>query len=153
MVEKNINSNSEDKTVVVRTDTARFHTDIQVRGHKMVADEPASLDGTDHGPTPYDYLLASLGACTTITVRMYADRKGWPLESVVARLNHKRIRASECEQCKTKVGRVDHIDLEVDIIGPLDEAQRTQLAQIVHRCPVHRTLHDEIDIAVKANFD
>jgi len=144
--------NTEDRTVVVRTDQVRFHTDIAVRGHQMVADEPASLDGTDHGPTPYEYLLASLGACTTITIRMYADRKGWPLKSVVARLNHKKILASECEQCKSKVGRVDHIDVMVDIIGPLDEQQRARLAQIAHRCPVHRTLKDEIDIAVTASF-
>jgi uncharacterized OsmC-like protein len=131
--------------VVARTG-AGFRTDVVASGYALVADEPASLGGTDAGPDPYDYLLAALGSCTTITVRMYADRKGWPLESVTVRLGHGRIHAKDCEECETQDRRIYHITLELELRGPLDEPQRRRLLEIAGKCPVHRTLTSEVKI-------
>jgi len=102
------------------------------------------MGGTDQGPSPYEYLLSGLGACTAITLRMYADRKEWPLESVLIRLKHENIDAEDCTTCDTKQGKIDRIERELEFIGPLDEKQKARLSQIADRCPVHRTLHSEI---------
>ncbi|MBA2715103.1 MAG: OsmC family protein [Rubrobacteraceae bacterium] len=110
----------------------------------MVADEPVSFGGADAGPTPYDYLLAALGSCAAMTVRMYADRKGWPLESLTVRLGHDRIHARDCEECETEEGRIDRIELEIELSGPLDDAQRQKLLEIAEKCPVRRTLTSEV---------
>lgn len=126
--------------VVVRTARGGFRSEVEAGGHRMVVDEPASLGGTGAGPTPYDYLLASLGACTGMTLRMYADRKGWPLEEVVVRMSHGRVHEVDCENCQSPQSRVDRVDREIDLVGPLDEAQRARLLQIANQCPVHRTL-------------
>lgn len=127
-----------------RTGEDRYATEILAGGHPLIADEPVSLGGTDIGPTPYELLLAALGSCTTITMRMYADRKEWPLESVSVRMVHKKVNASECEEARTKVGRVDRIDREIVIKGDLSEEQKARLMEIADRCPVHRTLHAEV---------
>lgn len=129
--------------MVVHTETG-LRTDIMTNGYTLVADEPLSMGGTGAGPTPYDYLLAALGSCTAITVRMYADRKGWPLESVAVRLDHHRIHAKDCEECETKEGRIDRIERELELTGPLKEQQRQRLLEIANRCPVHRTLESEV---------
>jgi uncharacterized OsmC-like protein len=134
---------SKDNRVVVRTGTG-LRTGIMANGHTLVADEPVSMGGTGAGPTPYDYLLAAQGSCTAITVRMYADRKGWPLESVTVRLDHQRIHAEDCEECETKEGRIDRIERELEVGGPLKEQQRRRLLEIANRCPVHRTLESEV---------
>jgi uncharacterized OsmC-like protein len=102
------------------------------------------MGGMGAGLTPYDYLVAALGACTAMTVRMYADRKGWPLESVTVRLDHQRIHAKDCEECETKEGRIDRIERELELAGPLKEQQRRRLLEIADRCPVHRTLESEV---------
>lgn len=116
--------------------------------HTVVLDEPAALGGTDLGPTPYEMLLSALGACTAITMRMYAQRKGWPLEDVDVRLHHDRIHASDCEQAaEGKPQRMlDRIRREVTLIGPLDDAQRARLIEIAGKCPVHRAIVGEICI-------
>ncbi len=129
-----------DNRVTVRTATGAYRTEILARTHALVADEPKAVGGEDLGPTPYDLLAAALGACTTMTLRMYADRKQWPLEEVVVRLEHSRIHAEDEERCENGEARLDRLDREVTLTGPLDEEQRARLLEIADRCPVHRTL-------------
>ncbi|MEM1179825.1 MAG: OsmC family protein, partial [Acidobacteriota bacterium] len=112
-------------------------------GHHMVADEPEEVGGGDRGPTPYDLLLAALGTCTNMTLRMYADRKGWALETVDSQLRHSKVHAKDCEECETEGGKVDIIERELEITGDLDDRQRERLFEIADRCPVHRTLTSE----------
>jgi putative redox protein len=135
--------NLEEDRVVVRTGTG-LRTDVTANGYTLVADEPASVGGTDSGPTPYDYLLAALGSCTAMTVRMYADRKLWPLESVAVHLSHRKVHARDCEECETEDRKIDRIGLELELRGPLEESQRQRLLEIAERCPVHRTLESEV---------
>jgi uncharacterized OsmC-like protein/fermentation-respiration switch protein FrsA (DUF1100 family) len=129
-----------DNRVSVRTAAGAFRTEILARGHSIIADEPAAVGGENLGPTPYDLLAAALGACTTMTLRMYADRKQWPLEEAVVRLQHSRIHAEDEEQIEAGDARLDRLDREVTLIGPLDDQQRARLLEIADRCPVHRTL-------------
>jgi putative redox protein len=134
---------AEDAGVVVQTGGG-LCTDVVAGEHSLMADEPEGLGGTDSGPTPYGYLLAALGSCTAMTLRMYADRKGWPLESVKVRLTHDRMHAKDCEQCETEEGKVEWIEREIELTGPLDEEQRRDLLAVADRCPVHRTLGAEV---------
>jgi uncharacterized OsmC-like protein len=134
------------RDVVVCGDAEGFAQEIVIGPHRLVADEPKDMGGTDEGPTPYDLLLAALGACTSITVTMYAQRKSWPLERVTTRLRHSRIHAADCAECETKEGRIDRIELEVEFRGHLSDEQRAKLLEIAEKCPVHRTLTSEIDI-------
>jgi uncharacterized OsmC-like protein/alpha/beta superfamily hydrolase len=131
---------SEDR-VVVRTGRARYRTEILAGGHALVADEPVAVGGADTGPTPYDLLVAALGACTGMTLRMYADRKGWPLDEIIVRLKHRKVHALDEERCESdSEARVDLIDRAIQLAGRLDDAQRARLLEIADRCPVHRTL-------------
>ena len=132
-------------TVVVEG-RAGLRQHIRAGAHSLIADEPASLGGTETGPTPYDLLLAALGTCTSMTLRMYANRKKWPLESVEVTLQHRRVHADDCETCESKKGHIDWIDRRIVIRGELDEAQRARLLEIANKCPVHRTLHNEIRV-------
>ena len=134
---------SAEARVVVTTGEG-LRTEVSAGGHTLVADEPESLGGTDEGPNPYDYLLAALGGCTAMTLRMYADRKGWPLESVTVRLSQDRIHATDCEECETEEGRIDRIRREIELGGPLEEKQRRRLLEVADMCPVHRTLKAEV---------
>lgn len=121
-----------------------FYTEITANGHTLVADEPPSMGGTDEGPTPYDYLAGALGSCTAMTLRMYADRKEWPLESVTVHVKHGKIHADDCADCETKTGKIDHIEREIEIVGDdLSDEQREKLLEIADKCPVHRTLTSE----------
>jgi uncharacterized OsmC-like protein/alpha-beta hydrolase superfamily lysophospholipase len=135
--------------VVVRTGKDSLHTDVYASGHHLVVDEPIALGGTNQGPNPYDLLVAALGACTTLTVHMYAQRKDWPLEQAIARLRHAKIHAADCAACETTEGRIDQIERELEFIGPLDAEQRQKLLEIADKCPVHRTLHSEIEIVTR----
>lgn len=123
-----------------------FAVDIEAGGHRMRADEPTSVGGQDTGPGPYDYLLSALGACTAMTLRMYATRKGLPLTGVRVQLQHHRVHARDCEDSERTTGHIDVIERHVEIAGPLDEAQRARLREIADRCPVHRTLENEIKV-------
>ncbi|HXW26664.1 MAG TPA: alpha/beta fold hydrolase [Xanthobacteraceae bacterium] len=132
--------------VVTETRRGRFQQQITAGTHRFVADEPVAAGGLDTGPGPYDLLLAALGACTAMTLRLYADRKGLPLDRVAVRLTHDRIHAEDCETCETKEGMLDRIDKEIVVAGSLDAAERTRLLEIAEKCPVNRTLKSEIDI-------
>jgi len=135
------------KTVVVReTGQGRFQQEVTVGAHRFLADEPREAGGLDSGSGPYDLLLAGLGACTAMTLRLYAERKALPLERVTVRLNHSRIHAADCADCETKEGMLDRIDRAITLRGTLDAEQRRRLLEIADKCPVHRTLTSEIDI-------
>lgn len=136
-------------TVVVRGGATGFTQEIAVERHRLVADEPVEAGGTDAGPSPYDLLLAALGACTSMTVAMYARRKQWPLEGVTVRLQHAKIHAQDCAECETKDGMLDRIERDITLTGPLSVEQRERLLAIANRCPVHRTLVSEIDIRTR----
>ena len=115
-----------------------------------MADEPIAAGGDDTGPGPYDFVLAGLGACTSMTMRMYADRKSLPLERVTVTLKHSKIHAEDCAECETKVGMLDQIERVISIEGALDAEQRKKLMEIADKCPVHRTLTSEIRIVTSA---
>lgn len=138
---------AETGAVIVRGGSTGFAHEIQSGNHHLKADEPTEFGGTDTGPTPYDFLLTALGACTSMTLRMYADRKGWPLQGVTVRLRHRKIHAQDCAECETRVGRIDQIERQIELVGPLDEQQRQRLLEIANMCPVHRTLRAEVSIA------
>jgi uncharacterized OsmC-like protein/alpha/beta superfamily hydrolase len=137
---------ADDNRVITRIGKSGLVTDILANSHRLVADEPISSGGSNLGPTPYDYLVAGLGACTAMTLRLYADRKDWPLDSVTVRLNHQKIHAADCETCETQEGRLDQIERQIELAGALDDQQKERLLQIANRCPVHRTLTSEIVI-------
>jgi putative redox protein len=136
---------SEGTVTVTEAGSGTYTQQITAGDHRLVADEPRPI-GDDAGPTPYDLLLAALGSCTSMTVRMYAERKGWSLERVRVTLRHSRIHADDCADCETAKGLISHIDRDVELVGDLDDAQRQRLMQIADRCPVHQTLTSEINI-------
>jgi putative redox protein len=133
--------------VVVReTGQGRLQQEIRTGVHRLLADEPVAAGGGDTGPNPYDLLLAALGACTAMTLRLYAERKALPLERVTVELSHAKIHAADCESCETKEGKIDRIERSIRLEGQLDTAQRARLLEIADKCPVHRTLTSEVDI-------
>jgi putative redox protein len=135
--------------VVVRGDAGSFKQEIVAGRHRLLADEPESAGGSDAGPDPYDYLLTSLGVCTSMTIGLYARRKNLPVETIKVSLWHSRIHAKDCEECETKEGMLDRIDVEVELIGSLSAEQHTKLIEIAGKCPVHRTLTSEINIRLR----
>jgi putative redox protein len=133
--------------VLVReTGGGKFQQEIMSGPHRFLADEPVKAGGLDSGPGPYDLLLASLGACTSMTLRLYADGKKLPLDRVSVRLTHNRIHAEDCLNCETKEGMVDRIDRNITLEGALSADERKRLLEIADKCPVHRTLESEIEI-------
>ncbi len=137
--------NSE-KQVSVRTGEKGYTTEIRAGNHMLIGDEPEEVGGNDLGPTPYGYLLASLGSCTSMTLRMYADRKKWDLKEVRVHLNHSKVHAEDCDNCEGKNSKIDRIESEIEVFGDLDEDQKKRLLEIAGRCPIHRTLHNPIEV-------
>jgi putative redox protein len=136
--------------VIVRGEAAGFLQQVTSGEHQFEVDEPASLGGSDRAPTPYDYLLAALGSCTSMTVAVYARGKKWPLQRVTVSLWHTRVHARDCAECDTKEGMLDRIEMQIEVSGDLTQAQREKLMEIAGKCPVHRTLKSEIDIRKRA---
>ena len=139
------------RMVVVReTRDSKFQQMVSIGPHRMLADEPAAAGGEDSGPGPYDFVLAGLGACTSMTMRLYADRKSLPLDRLTVTLKHSKIHAEDCAECETRAGMLDQIDRVIAIEGALDADQRKRLMEIADKCPVHRTLTSEIRIVTRA---
>jgi uncharacterized OsmC-like protein/fermentation-respiration switch protein FrsA (DUF1100 family) len=136
--------------VVQETRKSKFNQIISVGPHRLTADEPVAAGGEDAGPGPYDFLLAGLGACTSMTMRLYADRKSLPLDRVTVTLKHSKIHAKDCDECETREGMLDQIERNIAMDGGLDADQRKKLLEIADKCPVHRTLTSEIRIVTKA---
>jgi putative redox protein len=132
--------------VVSEAGQGKFQQSVTMGEHRLVADEPVDVGGDDSGPSPYDLLLAALGACTSMTLRMYAERKKIPLEHVSVLLQHAKIHATDCANCETTQGQVDRIDRTITLDGDLDETTRARLLEIADKCPVHRTLTSEVDV-------
>jgi putative redox protein len=131
---------------VSATGEGKFQQAVVVGPHRLLADEPVAAGGMDTGLAPYDLLSAALGACSAMTLRLYADQKGLPLTGVTVTLSHAKIHAADCATCETKEGKIDRIDRTIALEGPLDEAQRKRLIEIADKCPVHRTLTSEVEI-------
>jgi putative redox protein len=132
---------------IIVTSVGYLKQQITVGRHTFFADEPEEAGGSDSGPDPYSLLLAALGACTAMTLQMYARRKEWPLERVEVSLRHSHVHAVDCQECSTKGGKLDRIERYISLAGPLSDEQRARLFEIAKRCPVHKTLSTEASIA------
>ena len=135
--------------VTVRGDAKSFLQEITGGKHKLTADEPVVVGGSGAGLDPYDYLMAALGACTSMTVGLFARRKKYPLEKITVSLRHSRIYAKDCEECMTKEGMLDRIDVDLELTGTLTSEQRADLMKAAANCPVHKTLTHEINIRLR----
>ena len=133
-------------TEVVVSSIGYLRQQIRAGAHTFIADEPHDAGGGDAGPDPYSLLLAALGACTSMTLQIYARRKAWPLETVTVRLRHSRIHAQDCSDCATTLGRIDQIERYITLTGTLDAEQKARLLEIAQHCPVHKTLTTEVSI-------
>jgi len=136
--------------VVVRGGGNTFLQEISAGRHRFQADEPASAGGTDAAPDPYDYLMASLGACTSMMVGLQARKRRWPLENILVSLRHSRIHAHDCDECLTEEGMIDRIDVGVELTGPLTPEQHAELMATAASCPIHRALTNEINVRLRA---
>ncbi len=137
-------ADARDNRVVAHTENG-LRTEVRLNGHTLVADKPLSVGGTDLGPTSYDLLAVALGSCTAMTLRLYADRKGWPLEAVTVSVTHDRVHETDCEACEKGV-KLDVFRRSLEVTGPLDNAQKLRLKEIANLCPVHRTLEEAVRI-------
>ena len=136
--------------VIVHGTAKDFSQTIEIGANKLTADEPVSFGGTDTGSSPYDLLLAALGACTSMTIGLYARKRGWPVKDITVSLRHSKIHAQDCDDCETKEGRIDRINMEIHIDGALTDEQRAKLMEVAGKCPVHETLTHEINIKTRA---
>ena len=135
--------------LVEDSEAGPFAETVHSGAHVLLADEPVANGGNDTGPDPYAYLIAALGACTAMTLRVYARQKKWPLQKVKVQLKHAKIYATDCAACETKEGKIDRIERLIELEGPLSDEQRTRLLQIADHCPVHRTLTSEVSIVTR----
>ncbi len=151
-METTVSTAKEDVTppdVVVRGNAREFLQEVVTGKHHLRADEPEAYGGKDAAPGPYEYLLTALGVCTSMTIGLYARRKKIPLENITVSLRHSRIHAKDCEECETKQGMLDRIDVQIELSGALSAEQHATLMAIAAKCPVHRTLKSEIDIRLE----
>lgn len=132
--------------VSCRVGPTGFHVDLLARTHALAADEPKASGGTDSGPTPYEMLLMALGGCTAMTLRIYADRKGWPLEGATVSVRQSRSHEPDCERCTTEAVGVERIQRKIELAGPLTEEQRARLMSVADRCPVMQTFGRHITV-------
>lgn len=137
--------------VIARTENGGFLTELSVGGHPMIADEPLSYGGTNLGPTPYDYLSAALAACTTMTLKMYAEHKKLNFDSATVRVMHNKIHARDCDDCDSSSGKIDQFERVLTLEGDLSNDERARMVEIADRCPVHKTLHSEVKIRTRAD--
>ena len=135
--------------VTATTGAEGFVTELNAAGHRLTADEPASVGGTDLGPSPYDLLSSALASCTSMTLQLYARRKRFDLNRVTVSVSHSKIHAEDCENCETKVGRIDQFVRSIELEGELTEDARQKLLEIADKCPVHRTLNSEVEIVTE----
>ncbi len=142
--------NQPRKVIVQETRYSKFQQQVSIGPHRLLADEPTAVGGEDSGPGPYDLVLAGLGACTAMTLRLYADRKSLALDRVTVTLTHNKIHAEDCAECETRVGMLDQIERIIVMEGDLDADARQKLMEIADKCPVHRTLTSEIHIVTRA---
>ena len=140
------NNNVSQGFVQVLEKNHQFLRRVQSDQHTWLADEPTKVGGNDMGPDPYEHLLAALGTCTSMTIRMYANRKKIPLEDVIVELSHSREHISDCQGCEEKPMKIDVLDKTIEFKGDLTGEQKQRLLEIADRCPVHQTLHGELDI-------
>lgn len=150
---ENTGNGSKPEEIIVHGDGEGLHQEVFLGSHRLAADEPPESGGSGRGPDPYDLLLASLGACTSITLTMYAQREGLPLRGVTTRLQHSEIHADDCAKCETEEGKIDRIELNIELDGPLDDEQRSQLLEIAEKCPIHRSLTSETIIKIGGGDD
>ncbi|MGF1669037.1 MAG: OsmC family protein [Balneolaceae bacterium] len=143
---------SKKKIVHVHLGDEKYKTTLNAGEHKIIADEPITAGGKDKGPDPYDLLLMSLGACTVITIRMYAERKKWPVEDIYMELRHFKDHARDCRDCDEKAVKIDKIEKEITVTGDLSDEQLEKLLEISKKCPVHRTLMSDIVIDSKIDL-
>ncbi|HLW34515.1 MAG TPA: OsmC family protein [Chthoniobacterales bacterium] len=136
--------------VIVYGDAKGFAQKVQIGSFGLTADEPASFGGTDSGPSPYDLILAALGSCTSMTIGLYARKRRWPVDKISVSLWHSKIHAKDCDDCETKEGRIDRIEMEIHLDGALTDEQRMKLLEVAGKCPVHQTLTSEINIKTRA---
>ena len=139
------------RNIVVNSGLPAYLQDISIGPHQLLADEPTEAGGTDAGPNPYELVMAGLGACTSMTVRMYAERRNWSLENVRVELTFSRIHAVDCDDCSRKKGIVNRIEKKITFIGDLSEVQRQRLLHVANNCPVHRVLAQAIEITSTLN--
>jgi putative redox protein len=137
------------ETIVSESGKGRYTQEITIGTHVLTADEPVENGGNDSGPSPYDFLLAALGSCTSMTLRMYAELKKIPLKKVVVKLQHEKIYAKDCADCENSNSRIDHINRQIELQGDLTEDQRKKLLDIANKCPVHRTLTSKVSITTR----
>jgi putative redox protein len=144
-----IQSGHLQKTIVCETGAGRYTQKIIIGAHILTADEPIQNGGNDSGPSPYDFLLAALGSCTSMTLRMYAELKSFPLEQVIVTLTHEKIHLEDCVGCENNNAKIDRIERIIEVKGPLSQVQRAKLLEIANKCPVHRTLTSKILITTQ----